>query len=231
LNAVVVQLIRLQQFSSGYLQPMLNADGDQVMKRRKKVDKETGEIEYVEVPQWIMTEPSAKLDAVMELIEQRKGEPLVIWSWSRAFINLLANKLDEKGMLYGKLTGEVPAADRRQYVEDFQAGRLPLFIGTIKAGGVGITLHKSSTAVFVDRAWNPSHNIQAEDRVHRIGQVEAVQIIDIVARNTVDLGKSQKLTLKWQWLQKLLGDEVDYNQVVTELDLSTIIEVDEEEGE
>ena len=64
-----------------------------------------------------------------------------------------------------------------------------MFAGTIAAGGVGITLTAASTVVFLDRSWSPAINAQAEDRLHRIGQKDAVQVVDIMARGTVDLGR------------------------------------------
>lgn len=51
-------------------------------------------------------------------------------------------------------------------------------------------------------------NSQAEDRLHRIGQKNAVQVIDIIARNTVDLGRMQRLELKKSWIRQILGDPV-----------------------
>jgi SWI/SNF-related matrix-associated actin-dependent regulator 1 of chromatin subfamily A len=71
---------------------------------------------------------------------------------------------------------------------------------------VGITLHAASTVIFLDRNWSPALNQQAEDRLHRIGQREAVQVIDIMARDTVDLGRRQMLEQKWDWIRRLLGD-------------------------
>jgi SNF2 family DNA or RNA helicase len=77
----------------------------------------------------------------------------------------------------------------------------------MKAGGVGIDLFAASTVVFMDRAWSPVDNVQAEDRLWREGQENAVQVIDIMARNTVDLGRRQRLEQKWEWLKALLGDK------------------------
>jgi hypothetical protein len=65
--------------------------------------------------------------------------------------------------------------------------------------------------MFLDRAWSPSQNRQAEDREHRIGQKDAVHIIDVMARNTIDFGRNQDFQLKWTFLQLILGDKVmDY---------------------
>jgi SNF2 family DNA or RNA helicase len=70
----------------------------------------------------------------------------------------------------------------------------------------------------LDRAWNPSQNRQAEDRLHRIGQKNAVHVVDIIARNTVDGGHLQQIRLKWEWLKVLLGDQVEpsiYTEVLS----------------
>jgi SWI/SNF-related matrix-associated actin-dependent regulator 1 of chromatin subfamily A len=84
-----------------------------------------------------------------------------------------------------------------------------VFAGTIGAGGVGITLTAASTVVFLDRAWSPSQNLQAEDRLHRIGQKNAVQVIDIVAEGTIDSARNQKIKLKWEWLKQILEGKTD----------------------
>jgi SNF2 family DNA or RNA helicase len=67
--------------------------------------------------------------------------------------------------------------------------------------------------VFLDRMWNPTKNRQAEDRCHRIGQENPVQIIDVMARDTVDRGRQQRVADKWEQLLWLLGDKtVDLQQ-------------------
>src|SRR6266702_3934227 len=107
------------------------------------------------------------------------------------------------------LTGLTSQQDRTEGVRDFQAGRKRVFIGTIAAGGVGITLTAADTVVFTDRGWSAGVNNQAIDRLHRIGQKNAVQVIDIVARDTIDMGKLQHLESSWYWLKRLLGDKVE----------------------
>lgn len=230
-NAVVAQLVRLQQFSAGYLTPLLDENGKQIIKIRKKRDKRTGEIlDEIEVPQFQMIDPSAKLDVLMDLLEDRGDEPVIVWSRFKSVINLLEERLQRKDISYGLLTGDVSQEDRNQNVRAFQAGDLRVFAGTIQAGGVGITLTRSSTVIFVDRVWSPSINLQAEDRAHRIGQTEAVEIIDLMARNTVDIGQAQQLAMKWKWIQMLLGDQVDAEQVIKEIDMAVSLE-EEDIGE
>jgi SWI/SNF-related matrix-associated actin-dependent regulator 1 of chromatin subfamily A len=97
-------------------------------------------------------------------------------------------------------------------------------MGTIAAGGEGITLTAASTVVFLDRSWKPSKNRQAEDRCHRIGQKDTVNIIDIMAKDTVDLGRRQRINMKWSWIKEILGDskKVQKEAESWALDLSSV---------
>lgn len=229
-QAVVAQLVRLQQMSAGYIVPLLDEQGEQVVKLRKKwIDRKKDEYELVEVPQWKMVDPSAKLDALMELMKDRGDEPFIVFSQSKAAIKLLGARLEAAHIPYGLYTGDTKQADRDQLVRDFQSGSVRVFAGTIKAGGEAITLTAGSTVVFLDRWWSPSKNTQAEDRAHRIGQKNAVEIIDIMARNTVDLGRWQSIQLKAKWLMQLFGDDVPTDELIKEIELSNTIEVDQEE--
>lgn len=68
------------------------------------------------------------------------------------------------------LTGETKPLERADIVDLFQSGQIGAMVGTIKAGGVGLTLTRASNVILVDRAWTPGDNFQAEDRLHRISQ-------------------------------------------------------------
>lgn len=245
-NAAIAQLTRLQQFADGYMQPKRDADGNIVMRRFWKRDKDTGERyeEWREV--WEMQEPSSKLDVLMELLDDRlghiketktwEGEQIVVFSQSKQVIRLLQKRLEAKEIPHGIFTGDVPEEERTAVRHGFQNGSLRVFAGTIKAGSLGLTLTAASTVIFIDREWSPSANGQAEDRTHRIGQQEAVEVIDLIARNTVDLGKKQQLAVKARHLQMLLGDNVDPDFVITELEkngkpleIASVLEYTEEE--
>jgi SNF2 family DNA or RNA helicase len=196
-SVVVAQLQRLQQFALGYME---------LIGYREVPNKNTGAMERK--PVYKMIDPSSKLDAVMELLEDT-DEQVVIFSQFKSAINLLASRLEAGGWQgrYGLLTGDTKQSDRGRLVEQFQGGRLKVFASTIRTGGVGITLTSASTAVFLDRAWVPGDNTQAEDRLHRIGQSNAVHIIDIIARNSVDRGRLQSIENKASWIRQILGDE------------------------
>jgi SNF2 family DNA or RNA helicase len=193
---IVAQLVRLQQFALA--SPAISYEQ---VKNRK-----TGELE--ERMKVVLEEPSAKADALEEIIEDADG-PIVVFSQSRSMVDLVSARLERKRISVGRYTGKVPQPIRDRNVELFQAGKLRVLAGTIAAGGESIDLYRSSTVVFLDRHWSPSKNVQAEDRLHRMGQRDAVQVIDIIARNTVDLGRRAQIAQKWQQLKLLLGDEVN----------------------
>lgn len=199
-SQAIVKLIRLQQLACAY------AEITWVKKRKRQPD---GKWVIEDVRQVRLTDPSAKLDAVMEILDANPDKQFVVFSQSKQVVKLFEKRLHSKNIPYGILTGDTAQADRGNMVAMFQAGDLRVFTGTIQAGGVGITLTAASTVIFLDRSWSPAINKQAEDRLHRIGQKEAVQVIDIVARNTVDLGKLTKLEAGWRFIKMLLGDKVE----------------------
>lgn len=176
---VISQLVRLQQFALAYME----YDGDGKLR---------------------MSEPSAKLDALMDIIDDLGDQQLVVFSQYKQPLVLASKRLVDAGISFTWLTGAEKAEVRTTNIADFQAGKKQVILGTISAGGVGVTLTAASTIVFLDRSWSPAINLQAEDRLHRIGQKSAVQVIDIMARDTVDKGRAQRLSLKWSWIKMMI---------------------------
>ena len=107
------------------------------------------------------------------------------------------------------LTGETGMADRQQAVDDFQAGKVPLFIGNIQAAGVGITLTRSSTVIFAELDWVPGNLSQAEDRCHRIGQTESVLVQHVVLEGSLDADMARKLTAKQDVIDRALDTKAE----------------------
>jgi SNF2 family DNA or RNA helicase len=195
---VVAQLMRLQQFAVGY--------AEMVWGKKTVIDPDSGERRTIEAEVLRLADPSAKIDAFMELVDDHPDKQFAIYSQSKQAINLVANRLRAKNITVGVFTGDTKPRDRDEIIDDFQAGKIQIFAGTIQAGGEGITLTAADTLVFLDRSWVPAKNRQVEDRLHRIGQRSSVHIIDIVAKDTIDLGRMQKIEQKWSWIKELLGD-------------------------
>lgn len=204
---VVAQLCRLQQFA------LASAHIEMVPVKRRG----TRQVELVRTV--ILEEPSSKLAALEELIDDHPNEQFVVFSQFRSMADLTAQKLESKGITVGLYTGAVrDQGIRDKIVDEFQGGNIQVFVGTIAAGGESITLHRSSTCVLFDRHWTPTKNEQAVDRLHRDGQRHPVQVIDIIAKNTVDIGRRTKIAAKWSTLKMLLDENVDMDAYEEEVE-------------
>lgn len=179
----LVQLTRLSQFASSYCE--VDVDGSVKL-----------------------IGPSNKVDALLEIVEEMSGESLVVFAQSRQLIELACDALEKNGVSFSKIVGGQNQYEREKAKDDFQAGRVQVILCTISAGGVGITLTRAGTAVFLQRSWSMIDNAQAEDRVHRIGSEihDKVQIIDILSTNTLEERQRVVLGTKLERLEEVMRD-------------------------
>ena len=155
-----------------------------------------------------LTAPSSKIDAVKELINDHPEKQFVIFTSSKKAAYLAQSEFGRVGITSCVLSGDTPDSERRGMVDRFVSGQWRVFIGVIQAVAEGIDglQHATDTAIFLDRSWSTIRNQQAEDRLHRGGQKDTVTIIDVMARDTLDFGRRQKLQRKWAWIKAILGD-------------------------
>lgn len=151
-----------------------------------EIDERTGEPKrHVHLE---LKAPSWKVDALLEILEERPGQPVVCFAPSRQLVTLAGEAAAKTGLRVGYIVGGQSAGERTRNVDAFQAGELDLICVTTGAGGVGLTLTAARTVVFLQRPWSLVDAIQAEDRCHRIGSEvhDSIEVIDVVARNTID---------------------------------------------
>ena len=132
--------------------------------------------------------PSNKTQTLLELIDDT-DDKIVVYSYFARYIELLKQELDKRDIKNAVITGQVNTQDRGRAVHNFQRTtpeECKVFLATIGAGGEGITLTASHIVVFTDLFWNPAVNWQAEDRLHRISQKNAVLVIDLYCKGTVE---------------------------------------------
>jgi SNF2 family DNA or RNA helicase len=101
-------------------------------------------------------------------------------------LQLIRKGIEELGFTCQYLDGETPLAARQKSVEDFQRGEGDFFLISLKAGGTGLTLTAANYVILADPWWNPAVEAQAADRVHRIGQKEAVTVYRMIVSDTVE---------------------------------------------
>lgn len=130
---------------------------------------------------------SSKFDLLLDQISTviQDGHKALIFSQFTSLLGLLKSQLEERGIKYEYLDGQTK--DRQERVERFQnTPEVPLFLLSLKAGGVGLNLTSADYVFILDPWWNPAAEAQAIDRAHRIGQKQKVFAYKIIAKDTVE---------------------------------------------
>jgi superfamily II DNA or RNA helicase len=132
------------------------------------------------------TESSAKLDDLMEMVGELipEGRRILLFSQFTSMLDLIKPRLHEAGIPFVELRGDT--RDRAAPVRAFEAGEVPLFLISLKAGGRGLNLTSADTVIHYDPWWNPAVENQASDRAHRIGQTKSVFVYKLIAMDTVE---------------------------------------------
>ena len=131
---------------------------------------------------------SGKLAAFDELTDLilAGGESMLVFTQYTQMATLLQQHLDARGIGSLFLHGGVPVRRREEMVVRFQAGGVPVFLLSLKAGGTGLTLTRATHVLHYDRWWNPAVEDQATDRAYRIGQDRPVQVHRLIAEGTLE---------------------------------------------
>jgi SNF2 family DNA or RNA helicase len=154
---------------------------------------------------------SGKLDLFGELLEEvlDGGHRALVFSQFVSMLALLRERLDADGVKYCYLDGST--GDRGAVVEQFQSDpAIPVFLISLKAGGVGLNLTGADTVIHFDPWWNPAVEDQATDRAHRIGQTKVVTSYKLIARDTVEEKILALQQRKRQMIQAAIGGEEQF---------------------
>lgn len=141
----------------------------------------------------------AKSQAAGDIVAQfAENDQIVCFAHHKIVIRSIAAWLDKCGISYGVITGDTPMVERQQTVEAFQSGRLRVVVCSITAASTGITLTAASNMIIAELPLTPGMALQAEDRIHRIGQKNAATIRYLCADNTLDDSLWRMVTNKSQ---------------------------------
>jgi len=165
---------------------------------------------------------SAKLERLLEMLPQmiEDGRRVLLFSQFTSMLALIENELGKLRLPYVLLTGDT--TDRRTPVRRFQAGEVPLFLISLKAGGVGLNLTAADTVIHYDPWWNPAVEDQATDRAHRIGQDKPVFVHRLITQGTIE-EKMEELKARKQALSdNILGAGAGATLGLTEGDLEAL---------
>ncbi len=129
---------------------------------------------------------SAKLEMLLDMLPEmiEEGRRVLLFSQFTSMLSLIEKEMQRLNINYVKLTGQTK--DRETPIEKFQNEEVPLFLISLKAGGVGLNLTAADTVIHYDPWWNPAAEAQATDRAHRIGQDKAVFVYKLITEGTVE---------------------------------------------
>ena len=186
---VITKLLRFSQICSGFIKT------------------EMGETKEVK--------GSGKLKELEDIVSQCEGK-LVIWTRFKKELSLVTDMLGANKVSYLVLDGDTPQDRRQEILDRFQDTDVKVFVSNIQAGGIGINLTSANTCVFMSNPYSLGLRLQAEDRLHRIGQKHPVTYIDIVCEDSIDEKILQMINQK-QDLADIINGATDMRSFVKEL--------------
>lgn len=184
----LTKLIRLRQFASAYGE--IDPNGD-----------------------LLLTAPSCKADAMVEIAEEVGNESTIVFAESRQVIEITGRALERAGYTTGYITGRISDGDRALAQAAFQTGDVQFMLCTIGAGGEGITLDRASIEVFLQRTFSLAKNSQAEDR--GVGK-HGLEVIDVLALDTIEYHILEILGDKAAIVEQVVRDKATYRRLLGE---------------
>lgn len=169
---------------------------------------------------------SAKLDRLMEMlgILLQDGRRILLFSQFTSMLDLIEERLKADGLTWVRISGNTE--DRDTPVRRFQAGEVPLFLISLKAGGTGLNLTAADTVILYDPWWNPAVENQAIDRAHRIGQENPVIVYKMVASGTIEEKMLEMQARKGDIARSILTDDAEGIRPLTADDLRWMLSKD-----
>ncbi len=171
-------------------------------------DRASGAETLVQIELLKQVAVAGKMEGVIDWIEEflQSGEKLVVMATHCIVLETLESVFKKISV---RLDGSTSPEQRQQVVDDFQnKDTVRLFLGNIKAAGVGITLTAASNVAFIELPYTPAELQQAEDRCHRIGQKNAVNIYYLLSENTIESKIAMLLDSKKQVLDAVLDGKI-----------------------
>ena len=152
---------------------------------------------------------SVKVNFLVETLEQilEEGHQAIIFSQFTTYLDLIQGVMDKRHWRYSRIDGSQSINTRQKQVELFQEHKNPIFLISLKAGGVGLNLTAASYVFIMDPWWNPAVEQQAIDRAHRIGQENTLTVYRPIIKDSVEEKVLVLQNMKKQLFQDLLPDD------------------------
>jgi len=170
------------------------------------------------------TAPSAKLDELEQRLDEiiDEGSKALVFSQFTSMLSLIRKRLEQRGIKYAYLDGQT--RNRKDVVQRFQTDPdLPVFLISLKAGGVGLNLTAAEYVFIMDPWWNPAVEAQAIDRTHRIGQDKPVFAYRMICEDTVEQRILELQSRKRDLAKAVVGGDQNVLSSLTRDDLEQLL--------
>jgi SNF2 family DNA or RNA helicase len=149
------------------------------------------------------------METLPEMIDE--GRRILVFSQFTSMLRLIEAELEKREIGFVKLTGDT--RNRQELVDKFQRGEVPVFLVSLRAGGVGLNLTAADTVIHFDPWWNPAVESQATDRAYRIGQDKPVFVYKLIIENSIEERIQQIQNNKAELANALLSEEVNQGKL------------------
>jgi SNF2 family DNA or RNA helicase len=152
---------------------------------------------------------SGKIDYLKEMLPKyiNDGHKILIFSSFVTGLNIVSDLLKELGIEYLMLTGDTKLEQRKLDTDEFNKNDdIKVYLISLKAGGTGLNLVGADTVVHLDPWWNVSAENQATDRAHRIGQTRNVEVIKLVAEESIEERVIELQNIKRRVIDDIISD-------------------------
>ncbi len=152
---------------------------------------------------------AVKVEACLQLIQSGMdgGHRMLLFSQFTSMLEILKKRLEEEKISYFMITGATPKEKRLAMVKAFNEGDTPVFLISLKAGGVGLNLTGADMVIHYDPWWNLAAQNQATDRAHRIGQQKKVTVYKLIVKNSIEEKIQQLQETKQDLADQVIGGE------------------------
>ncbi len=170
---------------------------------------------------------SAKLLQLQDLLREvvSGGHRVLLFSQFTEMLQLIKDMLEREGHRYVYLDGSVKTGERLQLVDEFNNGRAPVFLISLRAGGTGLNLTGADVVIQYDLWWNPAVEEQAAGRAHRFGQEKVVQVIRLLARDTIEEKIYDLQHKKKELIDRVIQPGESFLSAMSEEDLKELLEL------
>lgn len=154
---------------------------------------------------------STKIEFLMETLETilEEGQQAIIFSQFTTYLDIIQHFFRERHWKFSRIDGSQSINKRQEQVDQFQSGKTPIFLISLKAGGVGLNLTAASYVFIMDPWWNPAVESQAIDRAHRIGQKNTLTVYRPIIKDSVEEKVLKLQEEKKQLFSDLLATDDD----------------------